>query len=198
VEPFDLAVGLGSARSGLFDRGAGRLAGTMPQAGPVTGTVVREDSLWGDPDRGVPGGGASPEPGCGGGLLVAQDLGVHDAGPVIDGGVEVAVAGVAVPGMFSFIASPSAAPAAPLRDPSKFLDVNVDQFPGEIPLIPLRCRGVGGPVPPIETTQTRPGEDLLNGRSGQPDLEPDMVRTPTPFPAQVDHPTSQRPRCPVG
>ena len=43
--------------------------------------------------RGEPCGGSTPERGGGGGLFVVEDLGVDDAGAVIERGVDVAVAG---------------------------------------------------------------------------------------------------------
>ena len=58
MEPFNFPVGLGPAGSGLLDGGAGLLAGSMPQSGSVAGSVVCDDSLAGDADRGEPGGRA--------------------------------------------------------------------------------------------------------------------------------------------
>ncbi len=118
MESFNFAVGLGPAGSGLLNHGAGLCAGPVPQSGAVTGAVVGQDPLRGDPHRGIPGGCSHPEPGGGDGFLIGEDLRVHDAGTVIDGGVDVAVADTTMLGVFPLIASSSAAPAAPVRDPS--------------------------------------------------------------------------------
>lgn len=93
MEAFNFAVGLGSAGSGLFDHGAGGVAGSVPQSGFVAAAVVGDDALWGDPDRGEPVSGSGPEPSCGDGFLVVEDLAVGDAGTVVEGAVDVPVPG---------------------------------------------------------------------------------------------------------
>ena len=80
----DLAVCLGPVGPGLVHGGRGRGACSVPQSRAVTGPVVGDDPLDGNPDRLVPGGGAGLEPRSSGCLFVVEDLRVHDAGPVVD------------------------------------------------------------------------------------------------------------------
>jgi hypothetical protein len=93
VVALDLAVGLRSAGPCLLDRGAGPSAGEVPEAGLVAGAVVGEDALAGDASQREPQGGSLPERGGGDGLFVTENLAVDEPGAVIEGGVDVAVAG---------------------------------------------------------------------------------------------------------
>ena len=93
METFDLSIGLGTADPCLLDRRPGPSARSVPESGAVAGAVVGEDSLNLDSVVGVKGGGTSPEGGSGQNLLVVVDLGVDEASTVVDGGVQVAVAG---------------------------------------------------------------------------------------------------------
>ena len=70
----------------------------------------------------------------------------------------------------------------------------MDQLAGAFTLIPLRWQlwGVGGPITLVKASHTRSVEDRLHRRSGQADLEPDMGRTPTALPTQLEHPPALR------
>ena len=71
------------------DRGRG--GGEVP-GDPVVLGVVGNDPLDADAVAGVERGGTGEETGAGGALLVVEDLGVGEAGVVIDGGVDVVIA----------------------------------------------------------------------------------------------------------
>ena len=77
------------------------------------------------------GCGAGEEAGAGVGLLVVVDLGVGQAGVVVDGGVDVVVAD---PGLLLRVGlaglSAVGPPAAAVRDPSDLLHVEVEEFTG--------------------------------------------------------------------
>jgi len=78
------------------------------------------------------GGGAAEEPGAGVGFLVGVDLGVGDAGVVVDGGVDVVEPDpgpVAGPASFEVVAAVGP-PAAPVAQSAEFLDIDVDEFAG--------------------------------------------------------------------
>ena len=87
MEAFDLAVGLGSVRTGFLDRDSGGGEGVAPQVGAVAAAVVGEDSFNGDSLRGELGHGPFQHTDSGLGLLVGADLDVGDPGVVIDHGV---------------------------------------------------------------------------------------------------------------
>ena len=98
-------------------------------------------------------------------MLVCEDLGVDDAGAVVDGSVDVAVAGTAMT-VITVVASSSTPPAAPIGDPGQFLDVNMDELTGVFPFITVDRCGIGGSVTPVETTHTSLIEDLLHRGGG--------------------------------
>ena len=79
---------------------------------------------------GEPGDGAVPERGGGDGLFVVEDLGVDEPGAVIDGGVDVAVAGIGVWPSVAVVAAAVEPPAAAVGDAGDLLDVDVDQLAG--------------------------------------------------------------------
>ena len=92
-EMFHLPIGLGTADPCLLRppfRSQLRL-GTRVRSG--TGIVVGNHAPNLDSVVGVEVGGASPEGRRGQSILVVVDLGVDGAGTVVDGGVQVAVAG---------------------------------------------------------------------------------------------------------
>ena len=91
MEALHLAVGLGSSRTGLLHDGVRRDARAVPEPGAVAGAVVGDDAFAGDAVGGEPGCCAAPESRGGDGLFVVEDLGVDDAGAVIERGVDVAV-----------------------------------------------------------------------------------------------------------
>src|SRR5215468_6947292 len=94
VEALRFAVGLGSVGTSTAVS-AGRFGhGGRPDPRPVAGAVVGQDAVDLDAHGREPGRGAAPEPGCGVPLLVGMDLAVGQAGVVVDGGVDVAVAQV--------------------------------------------------------------------------------------------------------
>lgn len=88
VEAFDFAVGLGSVGPGVFARRADLGQGVLPgQAFAVGHGVVGQDAFDAvDAVFGVEGCGSQEESGAGGGFLVGVDLGVGQAGVVVDGG----------------------------------------------------------------------------------------------------------------
>ena len=88
----DLAVGLGSVGPCPLVPDVELGAGRCPDAAAVAGTVVGEDAFHADTTNGEPGN-CSAQDGSGGRPgLVVMDLGVGDAGVVIDDGVDVGVA----------------------------------------------------------------------------------------------------------
>ena len=135
MESFDFPVGLGPIRPGLLHSRAGVVAGAVPQPGAVAGAVVGDDTLTVDADRPVPGRSPCPEAGCGGGLFVVEDLGVGDAGPVVDSGVDVAVTDTGMAPV-RVVASSMETPATAIGDPGNLLDIDVDQLARRVPLIP--------------------------------------------------------------
>jgi hypothetical protein len=58
----------------------------------VAGAVVGDHSFAADASIGEPGNGSRPERTSGVGGLVVMDLGVDEPGPVIESGVDVAIA----------------------------------------------------------------------------------------------------------
>ncbi|SEE03665.1 hypothetical protein SAMN05428945_6460 [Streptomyces sp. 2224.1] len=110
-------------------------------------------------ERGGPG-----EEGCAGGdLLVRVDLGVGQAGVVVDGGVQVVEAhaadGPACVAAVDFV-------AAAVGDPAEFLDIDVDQFSWALAFVAADDLA-GGPVGESQPVQTVPGQDPVDGCGGQ-------------------------------
>ena len=135
VEAFDFADGLrplGAGEiAGRAELGQGLLPGEALVGGP--GIVGRYPLDAVDPAGGEEGHGPAQEAGAGGGLLVAVDLAVGQAGVVVDGGVDVVGAHVAASGP----AGPAAAHlvTAAVGDPAELLDVDVDQFAGPVAFV---------------------------------------------------------------
>src|SRR4051812_1129706 len=192
MEPFHLAVGLRATRAGLFHGGAGRRAGAVPETGLVAGAVVGDDAFADDPAGPEPCVGARPERGGGDGLFVVEDLGVHEAGAVIDGAVQVPVAGTAVVAGRG-VATAVHPPAATQRDRCEFLHVDVDEFTGPFTLIAAHWRPVGRSVATIEAGAAFSTQDALHRRCCDTDLERDAVRAPSSFASQPQHPSMHRP-----
>src|SRR5215216_4137400 len=92
-EPLGLPVGLGAAWPGAQVADAKGAAGEGVNGGPVGRAVVGHDALDGDAVTGVERDGAAEERDRGAGLLIAQDLGVGQAGGVVDRDVHVLPAG---------------------------------------------------------------------------------------------------------
>jgi hypothetical protein len=89
VEALDLPVRLRPVGSCLLDLDAQFGAGVAPEAGFVGGAVVGEDPVNGDAAVREPGHGPQQDPDGGRCGLVVVDLGVGDAGVIVDDGVEV-------------------------------------------------------------------------------------------------------------
>jgi len=87
--------------------------------GAVVGAVVGQDPLDGDAPGGEEADRSAVEADGGDGLLILEDLGVDDPVAVVEGGVQVAVAGA---GVASVLAGPSAVepPAAAWRMAASF------------------------------------------------------------------------------
>ena len=190
------AVGLRPVRSGLLHGGAGPSARLMPEPGPVAGSVVGDDPFTIDAECGVESDGSGPEPGCGCGLFVRVDLGVDDAGAVVEGGMQVYVARTRVTAV-CVVASSVHAPAAAIGDGRQFLDIDVDQLAWTFPLIAAdrfvsRCS-----ITHIQASHSGLIQDALHGRSSQPHVMGDPLGALTSLPTEPDHPTSYRPRSTV-
>jgi hypothetical protein len=85
-------------------------------------------------------------------LLVGKDLAVGKAAVAVDSGVHEGVADLGAMPAASLRSSTVDPPAAPLGDPAKLLDVDVDEFAGTAHLHPSD-RGAGHPVQVVETVQ---------------------------------------------
>jgi len=134
-ESLRLAVGLGSARPGADVADAERPAGERMGDRDVGGSVVGHQPLHRDPVRAVEGHRPSQEADRGGRLLVGQDLGVGEAGGVVDADVDPLPADLATPaarrvdGGAVAPAPPGHAVPGPVRaDAAEFLHVDVDQL----------------------------------------------------------------------
>jgi hypothetical protein len=88
VEAFDLAVGLGSVGPGSLGLDVEVGAGVPPGVRLVGRSVVGEHAFDGDTAVGEPGDSPLQHTDGGVGLLVGADLGVGDAGVVVDDGVQ--------------------------------------------------------------------------------------------------------------
>jgi hypothetical protein len=101
------------------------------------------------------------------GLLVAQDLGVGEAGGVVDGDVDVVPAGLATDapsgvgvGACVVLAGAGDALAGAADDPTEFLDVDVDQLAGPGAFIALR----GLEAEPAQLAHPGSGQDARDRR----------------------------------
>ena len=83
-----------------------------------------------------------------------------DPGTVVDSCVDVAIPDTARLGALTCVSAAPGLPSPTVRDPGKFLDIDMDQLTGSIPLIPPDRFRVGGTVSAIETSQTCLGEDV--------------------------------------
>src|SRR5215475_10975152 len=92
VESLHFPVGLGPVGADALVGDAAGGKGVAPGEGLAAGAVVSHHLLHGDPGGGEPGAGARPEGGGGFLALISADLAVGQAGVVVDGGVQVAVA----------------------------------------------------------------------------------------------------------
>lgn len=160
----------------------------LTERGGVAGSegVIGDDAF--DPLDAVAGEvarGAGEEPGRCCALLVGEDLGVADAGVVIDRDVDLVVTDSIASNLFRAAVGP---PAAAFRDASELLDIQVDQFSGACPFIPVgRCpgradRGTGQRITvremrypmPVQDPGHRPGRNA-GERSDPQRPEPDRA-----------------------
>ncbi|NYI03534.1 hypothetical protein FHU37_000477 [Allostreptomyces psammosilenae] len=182
VEAFDLAVGLGVVGAGAFVGDAAGGQDVAPAGGGVAGSVVGQDAFDGDSVSVEERAGADPEQGGGGGGLVGQDLAVGEAGVVVDGAVEVAVADAVAFGGLAAVD----APAASVGDVAEFLDVDVDEFAGAGAFVAADDPS-GGAVHPGQAVHSVPGEDPVHGGGGHAHQWADPRRAELAFCAQGDH-----------
>lgn len=166
VEAFDLAVGLRAVGPGSLVGDVGGGQHVPPGVGLVAGAVVGQHALDGDPGLGEELLGAGPERGGGVLALIGEDLAVGQAGVVVDGVVEIAVAG---PG--AVLAAGLAAErlvAAAVGDVAELLDVDVDQLARRVVLV-ASDDAAGGAVQVGESGELVAGQDPVHG--GRVELE---------------------------
>jgi len=89
---FDLPVGAGPIGAGSLVHDAGLGEHAAPEAGSVARSIVGQHAAYGDAVSGEERLGALPERDRGGSFLVGEDLAVGQAGVVVDGAVDKAVA----------------------------------------------------------------------------------------------------------
>jgi len=148
----------------------------------------------------IPGGepGVSPLPERDGGVLalVSEDLAVGQAGMVVDGGVQVAVADhrAAVaprwgggPGVAPALGAPGRAPPAAVGDGAEFLDVHMHQLSRRGPLVPAH-HPAGGPVQVGQRRAAVPGQHPVHGGGIQAQGERDPGRAQPLADAQLHDP----------
>lgn len=194
VEAFDLAVGLRPVGADLLVGDAGRGQGLGEQLGLVAGAVIGQDAI--DGDALVREERVRPFPESDGGVLafVGQDFAVGQAGVVVDGGVDVAVAdrgGAAsalVGGGLAVAVAGCAADDAPaaVGDVAELLDVDVDQLARSGSFV-AADDPAGGPVHEGQAVAAVPHEDPVDRRGGQPQDRTDAGRPQLAFgPQAVD------------
>src|SRR6202012_1859101 len=177
------------------DPGCGQ--GITPGEGLVAGPVVGQDRLDGDPGGGEERLGAAPERGRGVLAFIGQDFAVGQAGVVVDGGVQVAVADhrVAVlagggggPAGAPALGPPGDPPAAAIRDVAEVFDVHVHQLTGLLAFIPADA-AAGGPVQMRQPGTAVAGQHAVHGGRGQLEGEGDPGWSPPAGDPEVDGPT---------
>ena len=140
------------------------------------------------PCVGEPGGGAVPERGGGGGLFVVVDLGVDEAGAVIDARSgcsgsrrRMAVGGASWP-------RPWIRQPPPSGIAGDLLDVDVDELAGPFTLVAAHRLGVGGPVAAIEPAQPSAiAGSRCTVEAASPISWRDVIGTPAALAAQLQH-----------
>src|SRR6476660_1777267 len=162
-EPFGFAIGLRPVVAGAQVPDPERPARDCVDRGAVGGSVVCHEPLDGDAVAGVERNGSVEEPDNGGGLLVAENLGIGKPGAVVDRDMHAFVTGGVAPDSGSISSDWVAArPTDPISgafarttaDASEFLDVDVDQLAWSSSLVALRG---------LESQATQPAHP----RSGQ-------------------------------
>ena len=172
VEAFDLAVSLRPVRPGELRADRQCFAGVAPQVGPVGAAIVGQDPLDGDATVGEPVHGPVQDTDCSHGGLVVVDLGVGNAGVVVDNRVDEGVPEFrVVPLAFGLVRGGSAvllpltaadvAPTTPVGDVPELLHIDVDERPGVVVLV-AADRFAGGAVDVGEPVQTGARQDAMH------------------------------------
>ena len=122
-----------------------------------------------------------------------EDLAGGEAGAVVDGRVDVAVAGKDAPRPLGLAVH---APAAAGWDSGDLLHVDVNELTRALALVATRrLLGARGSVTTIESAQPHTAKNGLDRRRGDADLVRDPVGAPPAKAAQMHHPP---PTCPDG
>ena len=182
MEAFDLAIGLRATWPGLLHDGPGLGTGLRPTA-LVARAVVGDDAFTDNALRSEPGDRSMPERGGGVAGFVVVDLGVHEAGAVIECRVDEPVASSAVAA-----AATVEPPAAAVGDPTDLLHIDVDELTRPVALIAADRFDVGGPVSAIEPAAARGVQDPLHRRRRQARFVGQAVRAPTMLVTQPHDP----------
>ena len=178
VEALYLAVGLRPVRTRPLRGDREGLAGVPPQVRAIGATVVGQHPLHGDAAIGKPRHSPMQDPDRGDGGLVVVDLGVRDAGVVVNDGVHERVP---EPGVVPLalrltrcrrsvvvaLAAADVAPAAAVGDVAELLHVDVQHRPGLVVLV-AADRLPGCPVDMRKPVQVRVDEDPVNRRRSDP------------------------------
>ena len=178
MESLDLAVGLRPIRSRALVLDAELVTGIPPQVRAVGAAVVGQHPLDGHTLPVEPLDGPHQHGrGCHGGFVVV-DLGVGDAGVVVDDGVDVGLAHqrvvVLVPGLarcgrpvLLSLSAADVAPASAVGDVAELLHVDVEHRAGMVVLI-ASDGFARGAVDVREPVQVRVGQDPVNCRRSDP------------------------------
>jgi hypothetical protein len=124
--------------------------------GDVAGAVIRHDAGDGDAFVGVPGDEASKEGGCGRGSFVGEDLGISEAGGIIDGDMDELPAGSPI-GALSSVAGDAMSDDL---DAAELLGIDVDELTGAVSLVVKNGR-LGIQV--LESREAVSGQDAGHG-----------------------------------
>ena len=137
------------------------------------------------------------EPGCGGGLLVGQDLAERNSGSVIDRRVKVVVADAPASGPFGPAMD---AVATTIRDAAQLLDVQVDQLTRVLALV--ADHDAAGAVAVGKPTHAVAAQHPIDRRAGHPEVVAEPMGALAAATPSHQHPThltrSQRVRAAVG
>ena len=207
MESFDFAVGLWPVGAGLLRRDPEVCAGIAPRVQLVGGAVVREDTFDGDAAVGEPGHCSTEDTDRGFGSLVGADLGVGEAGVVVDDGVHERGA---QPGLVTVVPALRAgcgrlavafaldaadeSPAAAVGNVAELGDVDVDQRPGMIMLV-TADRFPGDSVDVAEPIDPATLEHRVDSRRRQAELTSDLHGTQPAPPSRIHDPLDHRRRC---
>lgn len=139
VDAFDFAVLAGAValdellhRAEFYDRGFER-----GRFSPGQRVVADHAFDAGDAEAGEVGRGADQESCRGGTFLIGVDLGVGEAGVIVDGSVDVIEPDPATP---EALASAMGTPPTTVRDAAEFLHIDVDQLAGSLAFVAVhRC-----------------------------------------------------------